>query len=76
MGAQASPLPRKNKLNTTTTKRKLITLRSTINYFLRAWSRMFNVNDVNKTFRAVDICEFWVTFWFNRQLQRRWQVRL
>jgi len=53
-----SPLPRKNKLNTTTTKRKLISLRSTKNYFLSTWARMCYVTDVNKTFHIVNICKF------------------
>jgi len=65
-----SPLPRKNKLNRTTTKRKLISLRSTKNYFLSARSRMCYVTDVKITFHVVGICKFWVTFWFNWQLQR------
>jgi len=49
---------RKNKLNTATTKRKLISLRSTKHYFLSARARMCYVTDVNKTFHIVDICKF------------------
>jgi len=45
------------------------------NYFLSARTWMCYVTDVNKTFH-VDICKFWVKFWFNQQLQRRWQVPL
>ena len=39
----------KNKFNTTTEKRKLISVCSTKNYFLSAWSRMCYVSYVNKT---------------------------
>jgi len=46
------------ELNTTTTKRKLISLRSTKNYFLSAWAQMCYITDVNKTFHVVDICKF------------------
>jgi len=67
--------PQEKQVKPTTKKRKLISLRSTTNYFLSARARMCYVTDVNKTFHIVDICKFWVIFLFNRQLQRYWQVR-
>jgi len=45
-------------------------------YFLGARSRMCYITDVNRTLHVVDVCKFWVKFWFNRQPQRRWQVQL
>ena len=53
-----SPIPRKNKLNTTKTKCKLISLRSTNNYFLGARSQMCYISDVKRTLHVVDICKF------------------
>ena len=52
-----SPSLGKNKLNTTKTKCKLMSLRSTKNYFLGARSWMCYVIDVNVTLHVVDICK-------------------